>query len=938
MTAPAREVTRPAPTVRPARSRTADRLLRAAMFPLTAGVCGAILAWLAHRTGIAVAVAVAGVGAAAALAIASAVFAVRSMRLNPWPVLAAAAAVAGAAAWLLLPLAGLSWLRVAAAAAAAAAVVKAIRGGVRYHRRHAAYHRWAQALAVPLAQSVTQIEQVLAGLARTARQEHITAPHFGAAPHAAWSLQVTRWAGDQIRQAVLRCPAHDDIANPDFLIKIRDALTRRAGAGYLSLSVDTSRDEITVTVLDGPESQDKETSRREQAAELASEVAGDHLKGVKIKVLEWDDEEDPEEPADAGVAWPLRRFEITFDRNPKLTIPANQEQFRFHLGMQLYNDPAMLRAQWNLPLCHVVLRKRATFPAVVPFRPVDLRVQFGDLVVVAYGYDEDGNLGFIQLSDTDAPHTLITGGTGTGKSVLLRIIMIGAARQGIDVRGCDPKRVEMRGLRGWPNVTRVATRVPDQIRLIDDTYKEMHERYQEIEEGRAREEDYQRVLLVIDEWLMFSMMVNDYWAELRTQLPSPQPREHPVMRQVRGLVVMARGGVMNLVLATQRGDADIFPEGVRDSIGSRIAMGRQSQQSAQMMFGDASVGRDIPPVGARGVGTTLTADGPARVKVGWLPDPAKWNDPDRPLTAEERQLLADMLPPGSDWDGPLPYQAPDPGFEDTTAGDDIVAGQPHVRLLFFARAAMLGGEAHLTDGTTGGPPASGNIASHYGWNPGTGTGPRPGGAWIGCAAGPPGDRRVYLHPGRVLEVAQRLAAQLEVPFPFKRSDLDAALRTSGLLRADTESGQQRWTVLRQVPGNDLEGTDRRQRVWDIPEDELIGDILSENPGERPGPPPAAALEPLPATPAPLPAAGARPAGQLADGARIILAFDDGQVMQATVYSIESDPTTGVKPEPDGTPRIVLNYIGDDGNPGFVRARADHPIRLAAADDGTSGNR
>jgi len=931
MTAPAREAApRPAPTVRPPRSRTADRLLKAAMFPLTAGVCGAMMAWLTHRTGPAIAIAAAGIGSALALALASATFAVRSMRFNPWPALAAAAAVVGAAAWVLLPLAGLAWLRVAVAAAALAGIVKVIPAGVRYHRRHAAYHRWAQTLAVVLAQSIGQIEQVLAGLTRTVRQEHVTAPSYGAAPNAAWSLRITRWAGYQIRQAILKCPAHDDISNPDFLIKIRDALTRRAGADFLSLSVDTSRDEITITVLDGPEDEDEEADRPEQAAEYAKEVAGDTLKGVKIKVLEWDDD-DQDEPDDAGVAWPLRKFEVTFDRNPKLTLPQNQEQFRYHLGMQLYNDPAMLRAEWNLPLCRVVLRKRATFPAIVPFHPIGLSALFGDLVVVVYGYDEDGNLAYIQLSDTDAPHTLITGGTGTGKSVLLRIIAIGAARLGIDVRGCDPKRVEMKGLRGWPNVTRVATRVPDMIRLIEETYAEMHERYQDIEEGRAREEDYRRVLLIIDEYLMFSMMINDYWAELRTQLPGQQPKEHPVMRMIRGLVVMARGGVMNLVLATQRGDADIFPEGVRDSIGSRVAMGRQSQQSAQMMFGDASVGRDIPALGSRGVGTTLTADGPARIKVSWLPDPSKWDDPVRPLTAEDRQLLLDMLPPGAEWDGPLPYQAPDPGFEDTTAGDDIVAGKPHVRLLFFARAAMLSREAHLTDGTTGGPPASGDIAAHYGWNPGTDGGLRPSGAWIGCAAGPPDDRRVYLHPGRVLEVAERLAAQMKVPFPFKRAELDAALRTSGLLRSDIEKEGERWTVLREVPGNDLEGKDRRQRVWDIPEDELLGDVATDTPEGRPGPPRRPAV--VPALP---PAAAEKRADELADGDRIMLAFEDGQVMEATVYSIEADTTMDTDPEPDGTPRLVLNYIGEDGNPSFVRARTDHPIRLAATDNGTGG--
>ena len=931
MTTSVREAAqRPAPTVGPQRNRAIDRLLRAAMFALIIAVCGGMMAWLEHHPGLALAAAVPSFIAAGGLSAAAAVLAARSLRFNPWPALVTAVVVAAGAGWMLLPLAGLGWLRALAAIAAVAVLWKAVPAWVLYHRKHAAYHRWAQALAMVVSQGITQVEQVLAGLTRTTEQERVTAPSFGAAPNAAWDLRVTRWAEPRykIRQAVLRLPAHDDISNPDFLIKLKDAVIRRTAAEYLSLSVDTARDEITFTVLDGPEEEEQETDPGALAGELAKETAEDHLKGVKVNVIEWD-AEDPEKPEDAGIAWPLRQFEITFDRNPKLTLPANREQFRYHLSMQLYNEPGMLRADWNVPLCRVLLRKRATFPEIAPFHPADLRALFGDLVVIDYGYDQDGNLAYLQLSDTDAPHALITGGTGTGKSVLLRLIAIGAARQGIDTRCCDPKRVEMRGLRGWPNVTRVATRVQDMIRVIEETYDEMHERYREIEEGRAREEDYQRVLLLIDEYLMFSMMVNDYWADERTKLPGNQPKEHPVMRKVRGCVVMMRGGVMNLVLATQRGDADIFPEGVRDSIGSRTAMGRQTKESAQMMFGDATAGRDIP-LHSRGVGTTLTTEGPVPVKVGWLPDPAKWDDPRNPLSDDERQLLLDMLPPGSEWDGPLPYQAPDAGYDDTAAGGEITAGKPHVRLLFFARASMLQRQAHLTDSTTGGPPAAGDLAAHYGWNPSADGALRPSGTWIGCAAGPPGDRRVYLHPGRVLEVAGRLAAQMEVPFPFKRAELDTALRMSGLLRSDAEGGEQRWTVLRQVPGNDLEGKDRRQRVWDIPEDELVGDVLT-NPPALPG-----RTEDAPALPAA--AAPGKRAEELSYGERIILAFEDGQVTEVTVYSLEPDPTMETQPEPDGEARLVLNYVGDDGNPSFVRVRADHPIRLAVTDSGTEESR
>jgi hypothetical protein len=925
MTAPPREgPARIRPTLGPPGSRAADRLLKASMFPLILGVCGGMLEMLHHHTAAAITAAAVGTGAAAVLAAAAGYLAARAMKFNPWPAAMGIIAAAGLAGTAVLPRAGLAGLQIPLVLGAAAGLALTGWLALRYHRRRLVYHRWAQALVGPLSQSTHQKEQVLAGLAKTARQERVWAPHYGAAPNAAWYLRPVRWSGCILRVAVLSLPAHDDITTQEFKDSISGALTRRKIVEYLRLDVDPSRDEITMTALDGPEVvEEEEPDRQTQAIESAKTAAEDFLKGVKVKILDWV-EGDSAEPEDAGPAWPIQRMEITFDHNVKLTSLRNRLDFVTHLGEQLYGDPAILRARWNLPQGHVLVHKRATFPALVPHRPVDTAALFGKVVVVVYGYDEDGNLAFIQLSHTDAPHFLITGGTGTGKSVLLRIIAIDAARQGMEVRGCDPKRIEMKGLRGWPGVTRIATRVKEMIALIEDTYTEMHARYAAIEEDRAREEDYQRILLIIDEFLMLSMLINDYWAEERVRLGGQQPKEHPVMRQLRGLVVMARGGVMNLILATQRGDADIFPDGVRDSIGGRVALGRQTQESAKMMFGDVNVGRDIPQQ-SQGVGTTLTVDGPVRVKVEWLPDPARYPDNFKPEDGDpqfQRDLLLAMLPPGSTWDGPQPYQPSEP---DSAPAGALAGGRTEVRLLFFARFAMQWyHEAHLTDGDTGGMPAGPETPASYGWRPGPGGELQPCGKWIGCMAGPPEDRRVFLHPASVLEVASRLAGELGGP-PFERAAVDTALLQAGLLRYDTEKDGRRWVVLRPVPGNDLPGKDRRQRVWDIPANELLG-----NPAElaEPAARPAASSRALLPGPEKL-------ARDLAEGDRIILVFEDGQVLEAVVYSTEEDTTAATAPEPDGSDRLVINYQAVDGDPGSVRARTDYPIRLAAGGDGSA---
>ena len=89
----------------------------------------------------------------------------------------------------------------------------------------------------------------------------------------------------------------------------------------------------------------------------------------------------------------------------------------------------------------------------------------------------------------------------------------------------------------------------------------------------------------------------------------------------------------------------------------------------------------------------------------------------------------------------------------------------------------------------------------------------------------------------------------------------------------------------------------------------------------------------------LQAVSVKPAGELAEGDRIILYFEDPQeVVEAFVWGLEEDATVATAPEHDGVTRWIINYQAvDGGEPGSVAARADHPIRLAYGDDG-SGTR
>jgi hypothetical protein len=154
------------------------------------------------------------------------------------------------------------------------------------------------------------------------------------------------------------------------------------------------------------------------------------------------------------------------------------------------------------------------------------------------------------------------------------------------------------------------------------------------------------------------------------------------------------------------------------------------------------------------------------------------------------------------------------------------APDPATRLLFFVRTALRTRDAHLTDGVTGGAPAAANTstAAYYGWGASAGGGLEAYGTWVGCVAETGEGRRVYLYPERALGVVPQMAGLLGVSFPWTRTQLDAALRHSGLI---TTAGQ-RCTRLRRLPGNDLTGQASHQQVWDLPAGEVLGDLPGED--------------------------------------------------------------------------------------------------------------
>lgn len=209
---------------------------------------------------------------------------------------------------------------------------------------------------------------------------------------------------------------------------------------------------------------------------------------------------------------------------------------------------------------------------------------------VNLGVDTKNNLYNLDLCKT--PHLLVSGTTGSGKSVLINSILtsllLNYTPKELELVLIDVKQVEFSIYKDIPHlICDTITNLKDTKIVLSDCIDSINTRYEILKENNCRNiQEYNRIndnkmkyrLIVIDELAELFMLENK--SKLRADLEGYDRIENQLCR----IAQIGRACGVHLILATQRPSTDVITGLLKSNIPSRIALSVSSAVDSKVIL------------------------------------------------------------------------------------------------------------------------------------------------------------------------------------------------------------------------------------------------------------------------------------------------------------------------------------------------------------------
>jgi S-DNA-T family DNA segregation ATPase FtsK/SpoIIIE len=203
--------------------------------------------------------------------------------------------------------------------------------------------------------------------------------------------------------------------------------------------------------------------------------------------------------------------------------------------------------------------------------------------------EDDGGLLLLSPGTQHAPHTLIAGSTGSGKSVLMQNIILGIAATNTPAQArillIDPKQgVDYFAFETLPHLAGPLIVDPtDASARLDQLVAEMDSRYARFRAARSQNLSQYNEKASIAERLPVIWVIHDEFAEWMMV----DEYKEAVTNTVARLGVKARAAGIHLVFAAQRPDANVMPMQLRANLGNRLILKVDSVGTSEIALGES---------------------------------------------------------------------------------------------------------------------------------------------------------------------------------------------------------------------------------------------------------------------------------------------------------------------------------------------------------------
>ncbi len=347
----------------------------------------------------------------------------------------------------------------------------------------------------------------------------------------------------------------------------------------------------------------------------------------------------------------------------KITAEQDRKRFAVAVGSVLGMPDA--KASWfprgRQPF--VELRPNLAPPPSVSFEQIRKHIIKAPVTAPFMGLAPGNHPVAIDL-DNNSPHTLISGGSGTGKSVLLKNFLAQRMHLGVGCLMLDYKRVSHRWMHNLPGCV-YAWRLAEIHAALCAAGEELGRRLETVlpadNDIEAEMQTFPTIDIVVEEINSTTKLLDAYW---RTVLDGKGTS--PAIVSLMTLVNMGREYRMHVWIAAQRASASVFGNNggdLRESFQTRL-MAKWSVQTWKMLAGNAVYRR---PVGGRGVWARVQDDEVEVVRV-----PFWTNGEARDWAMSGEPCPAEILPGGAyATGGQARIEAPDIGPQLVTLSESL---------------------------------------------------------------------------------------------------------------------------------------------------------------------------------------------------------------------------------------------------------------------------